>query len=192
MGVSLARSMVGFPFDVHFSQQRGCYIAKNREACVRDALDVKSDYLFFLDTDMAFPPGAMGQLMQNAKGKDILGGLYFEKRFPLVATVKMPDGDGFATGSIDKPAGPFECAAVGTGFMVIDLKRLVACMAPPYFAFNTDAHQVTRAWADGPGEDTAFCLRARKAGLSVWCDPTIPLLHSGEYLYGQPIGAPND
>jgi hypothetical protein len=73
--------------------------------------------------------------------------------------------------------------------MVIDLVRLQDCMAAPYFAYTTDATGVTRAWASGPGEDTAFCLRARKAGLSVWCDPTIPILHSGEYLYGrQPQG----
>ncbi len=189
MGVSLARSLVGFPCDLHLSPQRGCYIDENRDACVHDALSVKSDLLFFVDTDMVFPPGAMGQLMQNAKGKDIIGGLYYEKRLPLVATVKMPEGDQFASGVIDRPKEPFRCAAVGTGFMVIDLKRLVECMTPPFFAFTEDARQVTRAWAAGPGEDTAFCLRARKAGLSVWCDPTIPLYHSGEFLYGQPQGS---
>lgn len=187
MGLSLARAMVGFPCDVHFSMQRGCYIATNREACVSEALTMKSDYLFFIDTDMAFPPDAMGRMLQHAPGKDVLGGLYFEKRLPLVATMKMPDGDGFATGNIPTPSEPFQCAAIGTGFMLIDLKRLADCMAPPYFAFTDDARGVTQKWADGPGEDTAFCLRARKAGLSVWCDPTIPLYHSGEYLYGREI-----
>jgi hypothetical protein len=187
MGVSLARAMVNFPCDVHFSVQRGCYIATNREECVKEALQMKSDYLFFVDSDMAFPPHAMGALLQHVPGKDILGGLYFEKRLPLVATVKMPseNGDGFATGNIPTPKEPFQCAATGTGFMLIDLKRLTDCMAPPFFAFSPDVRGVTQAWADGPGEDTAFCLRARKAGLSVWCDPTVPILHSGQHLYGR-------
>lgn len=185
MGASLARCLVGFPFDVHFSIQRGCYIALSREACAREAITMKSDYLFFIDSDMVFPPQAMGQLLQHAAGKDIIGANYYEKRLPLVSTLKMPDGKGFATGSIPIPKEPFECAAIGTGFMAINLERLQDCMAAPYFAFTTDAAGVTRAWADGPGEDTAFCLRARKAGLSVWCDPTIPILHSGKYLYGR-------
>lgn len=184
MGVSLARCLVGFPFDVHFSIQRGPYLDLSREACVTEALTMKSDYLFFIDTDMVFPPDAMGRLLTHAAGKDIIGANYYEKRLPLVSTLKMPEGEGFATGNIPMPTEPFPCAAIGTGFMVINLVRLQDCMAAPYFAYTTDATGVTRAWASGPGEDTAFCLRARKAGLSVWCDPTFPILHSGEYLYG--------
>jgi predicted O-methyltransferase YrrM len=30
------------------------------------------------------------------------------------------------------------------------------------------------------GEDLAFCIRAKKAGFKIWCDPTIPLNHIGE------------
>jgi hypothetical protein len=186
MGLSLARALVQFPCDVHFSIQRGPYLDLSRDACVNEAIAVKSDYLFFVDTDMVFPPNAMAQMLKCAEGKDILGGNYFEKRLPLVSTLKLSDGEGFVEGKRTLPTVPFRCAAVGTGFMVIDLKRLQECLAAPYFAFTTDAAQATKAWAAGPGEDTAFCLRAAKAGLSVWCDPTIPLLHSGEYLYGQP------
>jgi len=180
MGLSLAQAVIGLPYALHFSIQRGPYLETNRDACVTDALSVKSDYLVFIDTDIAFPPEALGQLI--AHGKDVVGGNYYEKRLPLVSTVKLL-GQAFDGQMVQRtfPTAPFQCAAVATGFLCLDLKRVVQCMAPPYFCFGTKDGKL-RA-----GEDVEFCLRARKAGLQVWCDPTISLWHIGDYFFG-----PND
>jgi hypothetical protein len=184
MGLSLARALVEFPYNVHFSVQRGPYLDVNREACVTDALSAKSDYLAFVDTDMCFPPEALSALVERTKGKDILGANYYEKRLPLVSTVKLEEDGELVSGVRSFPREPFRVAAVGTGFMCVDLQRLVECLAPPFFSYAAQNGQFM-------GEDLAFCTRARKAGLSVWCDPTIELLHSGEYLYGPtPTRAP--
>lgn len=180
--VSLVRALVRFPHELHMTVQRGCYIADGREQCVQEALKVKSDYLVFVDTDMGFQADGLERLL--AHRKDVIGAPYNEKRFPVVSTVKLSDGNGgLQSATVNLPTDVFPCAAVGTGFMAINLKRLTACMAPPFFAFSEDAHHATKAWASGPGEDTAFCLRARRAGLGVFCDPTIQLQHFGEYAY---------
>lgn len=175
MGLSLAQAVTQFPHDLHFSIQRGPYLALAREACLVEAIQVKSDYLVFIDTDIAFQVDALPRLL--AHGKDVIGGAYNEKRSPPVSTVKLDDG----TGKIFKgmkvlPHEPFQCIAVATGFMAINLKRLTTCMAPPVFTYAFDGH-------DFMGEDVQFCLRARAAGLEVWCDPTIGLKHIGRWAY---------
>lgn len=182
MAVSLIAALLRCPYELHLTVQRGCYIAEGREACVTAALGVGADYLMFIDTDMQFPADGIERLV--ARNKDVIGAPYNEKRLPQVSTVKLSDGNGgFATATVNLPTDAFPCAAVGTGFMLVNLNRLLARLAPPFFAFTTDAHEVTRAWASGPGEDTAFCLRARRAGLEVWCDPTVKLAHWGEAAY---------
>jgi hypothetical protein len=83
----------------------------------------------------------------------------------------------------EMPTELFQCGAVATGLMAINLKRLTAMMAPPYFTYGTLGTKFQ-------GEDVGFCLRARPLGLEVWCDPTINVLHMGEFPYGIPqLGA---
>ncbi len=174
--ISLMRALLQFPHELHVSMKRGPYLDVGREFCVTDAISVKSDYLIFVDSDMVFRADALTTLLDNHK--DIVGGNYYEKSFPLVSTVRFDDGKGgFKGGQITMPKEPFKVAAVATGFMCIDLKRLQECMAPPYFAYGT-------LGTEFEGEDIGFCRKARKAGLEVWCDPRIPLLHMGEMPYG--------
>lgn len=187
--LSLLHTVAGFPHELTLSMRRGPYLDWNREACVTDALAAKSDYLMFVDSDMAFPSKAVELLIDHAKGKDIIGGNYYEKRYPLVSTVKLLE-NGFDGKTVEAkvsnfPSEPFQVAAVATGFMCIDLKRLVDCMAPPYFAYETATRLGLERELGLGREDVAFCVRARKCGLQVWCDPTIPLMHMGVHAYGR-------
>lgn len=174
MGESLVHALYQLPHGTHFACPRGPYLDLARESCLVMALAAKSDYLVFIDTDIQFPADALTKLL--AHGKDIIGGTYHEKRLPLVSTVKLNDLNDGATVAHTLPDAPFQCASVATGFMAINLKRLTACMAPPCFAYSSQGGQFM-------GEDVAFCRRARAAGLEVWCDPTIPLLHIGDFAY---------
>lgn len=171
----MVQAVTQFPYDLHLSIQRGPYLALAREACLVEAIAAQSDYLVFIDTDIAFQVDALPRLL--AHGKDVIGGAYNEKRLPAVSTVKLDDG----TGKIFKgmkvlPNEPFQCIAVATGFMAVNLKRLTACMAPPCFTYAFDGK-------DFMGEDVQFCLRARAAGMQIWCDPTIELKHIGRWAY---------
>lgn len=173
--VSLLKGFGDFPFEVHLSVQKGPYLDKGREAIVTDALSMGSEKILFIDTDLEFPPDAMRRILEHRKA--IIGGAYNEKRLPPVSTVKLDDGKGgYVTGSGRMPDKPFMCAAVATGFLALHLPTITAKMQPPFFEYD---HQ--EGWM--AGEDIYFCQKARRAGLEIWCDPTIPLRHIGDYDY---------
>ena len=64
-----------------------------------------------------------------------------------------------------------QVAALPTGFMLIRMSCLDK-MTFPYFPCEF-----------GLGEDVAFCVNAQKAGIEVWCDPTLEIKHIGDYAY---------
>jgi len=161
--------------------RKGCYLDILREECVQTALELKCDRLVFVDTDMMFPPEAIAQLLEAKK--DIIGAAYNQKGLPLRSTVRLSDGkDAFLEG-VPVPTQPFKCAAVATGLMAINMHRLTDNMAPPYFAYESAQRLKLAAKLGRGGEDVAFCVRAAECGLEVWCDPTIPVKHLGEFAY---------
>ncbi len=162
---------------VNLIARQGPYTHWNRDDIVEDAVGAGTDYLMMIDADMSFPPDAILRLL--AHGKDVVGGFYLTKQLPPVNTVKMPpvtyDGDGVPVFAGEKdwtpPPEPFRCAALGTGFMLVNMRALESVPRPLFPCVRP------------VGEDVAFCLQAAAEGLEVWCDPTFALKHIGDYLY---------
>jgi len=175
--LSLLRALIGFPHPLHIAVHRGTYLHANREAIVQDAIRASSTHLMFIDSDVVFPPDGILRLLEH--DRDIVGGAYNMKTLPPVTTIKMADTDGnlINMSGADLPRELFKCAAVPTGFMCLKIAGILGHMEPPLFDFGR------RPDGQLVGEDVAFCERARAAGLEVWCDPTIPLGHVGDYLY---------
>lgn len=176
MKVSTALSLVAavktLDCEIVLNAQRGPYMHWNRDQCLRNALEEGCSHLMFIDTDMVFPPDGISRLL--ALDKDVVGGGYNTKEVPSKATVKIADEDGvLLDGEVALPQEPFRCWAVATGFMLINLGRVVeAGLQEPWFV------------AERPiGEDFYFCRLCADAGLEIWCDPTIPLQHLGDFAY---------
>ena len=167
---------------VHLTTLAGCYIENNRTIFAQNALDAGADYLLFVDTDMNFEPDALVQLLKHAEQASIIGVNYHTRsQEESVSTVKMPGTDGpiGETCQGDSiPAQPFECYAVGTGLMLIDMK-VFKDMSFPWFAqqYNTETGKIEI------GDDVWFCRKAGKMGYKVLCDPTIPVDHLGQFAY---------
>jgi hypothetical protein len=158
-------------YDVHLTCRQGPYTHWNREMLVVDALDAGVSHLMMVDTDMVFPADGIVKLL--GLEKDVVGGFYMMKTTPPVNTIKMDDGNGGYMGEKEwvPPAEPFRCAAVATGFMLIDLDAIKDVPRPLFPCVQP------------VGEDVAFCKQAVAAGLEIWCDPTIKLGHLGDFTY---------
>lgn len=153
------------------------------------------DDLLFIDDDMGWSPNDVIRLL--ASDKDLIAGVGSKK-------VSRPDTDPNKWCCVSLPGplvqdemGAVEVAAVGTGFVKISravFSRMM--MAHPnwkrrgwpnmpeaarafyyqFFRFDPDD-------PDEPGEDIEFCRAWRALGGTVWVDPTIKLLHVGEFEY---------
>ena len=176
---SVLRNLQHFQGEIYFSMPKGCYIDTAREFVMCEAIKAQSDKVVFWDSDIACSPHALQLILSH--DKPIVGANYHKKQFAPdgrpMSTVSFDDGHGgYASGAREIPTEPFECAAVGTGFMAIDLPTIIDRMCPPWFEY--DRQDKVRA-----GEDTYFCQKARAAGLEVWCDPRILIKHMGDFAY---------
>ena len=152
-------------------------IVTARREIVQGAQKAHADYLLFIDSDMHFERDLLKRLL--ADKKDVVGAYYHQRSMPLLPTARIKDKD---TGIYRVPEvyemaydKPFECDAVGAGCMLIDMK-VFTVIEKPWFAYIDDEKYPM-------GEDVWFCQQVKKAGFSVWCDPTLSVKHIGEYPY---------
>lgn len=160
---------------LHLNFRKGLYIHDNRNYIVEEAIKAGATHLMFIDTDVTFEPEGIVKLLKD--DKDIVGGMYNMKSLPLTTTVKFTNDKGeFVKADANSiPKTLFKCHAVATGFMLIKLSCLNK-LKKPYFDFGNYKGELM-------GEDIYFCDKAVKAGIEVWCNPTIRIGHIGEYLY---------
>lgn len=143
--------------------------------------NLPTDYLLFIDSDIVFPAWGLERLISH--NKDIVGGMYFKKlppHQPLVYKYKNWHHESIP----NPPSQLFECDGIGTGFLLIKKNVLEALYNPKFarkngYPFNF----IQKPDGNDIGEDLSFCIRARKKGFKVWCDPTIPLKHVGDASY---------
>lgn len=152
-------------------EQQGCYVHWNRHRLVQKAMAEGCDKLLFIDADMVFPPDTLSRLL--AHDKLIIGAAYNERGAdPAVSTVKIAGRDTFPS-----MTEIFPCDGLGTGVLLIDMSVFKAT-PQPWFSFEYHDDGTLKV-----GEDMWFCQRARAAGFTVWCDPTIPVGHLGVKIF---------
>ena len=164
--------------EVGLCGQIGGYVAKNRNELVRVAEDKGATHLMFIDNDMVFPASGIVRLLDH--DKDIVGAAYNARGVPgkpIMSTVKLSDDyTSGAYSTVPMPPQLFKCYGMGTGFMLIKMSVFDKLKKPYFVAFEDE---------DGTHhtEDIEFCKDAIKAGIDVWCSPTIQMKHIGTYEY---------
>lgn len=151
---------------------QGYHIAENRNWLAFKALNGECDYLFMVDDDMIFPSDTLTRMVGYEK--DIVGVAYRPRNDKKDTYIPL---DKVHIDNPDLPKELFECEAVGTGIILIDI-RVLKTLPWPFFSFESDVNGVTLH-----GEDWNFCKKARKAGYKIWCDPTLEVGHIGDYTF---------
>jgi len=149
------------------------------------------DRVLWFDSDMDIPLNAMRILSEDLdNGYEIVSGLYFKRKPPYTPTIYSDcdvvklDNDQLLplnTPFTDYPKDQiFEVAAFGFGCVMMSMDA---------------AKKVTDAFGMMPfmptagfGEDLSFCMRARKAGIRIWCDSRVRLGHIGMKVYAGESG----
>lgn len=171
-------SLVGMvrtlPYPNALLMREGSVLHSNREEIIMRAIEMNCTHVLFVDDDMIFEKDAVVRLVE--RDKDIVGVHYNCRKFPLTTTVHM-DKKQKEKINWEKPEGFMSCEAVGTGFMLINLKVFKKLQHPWFFWKSNEKGEVVE------GEDYWFCRIAREAGFEVWVDLNIPIKHIGEYIF---------
>lgn len=180
--LSLANMVKRTPHEVFILMAtEGYTTAEGRNYSAIQAEKEKCDYLLFVDDDMVFPPDTLDRLLEHRKR--VIGVASNSRMLPLESTVALMDEHGEYLPREKLPPWKklpdevFKCYSVGAGVMLIAME-VFRFIEKPWFHFETFENGRIKN-----GEDAWFCGRARAKGIEIWCDPTIPIGHIGNYTY---------
>jgi hypothetical protein len=142
---------------------------------IKAAEDGPVDGIFWVDDDVMVPADVVPRLLQY--GHDMVSGLYFQRagnHYPLVA--RWNEGIKSFEFPVAYPEGvlvPVDGVGFGCVYTSLDMFRKIAALkdTPSEGPFGGDFEKRTY------GEDFAFCLRARKAGIQPYVDTGILCEH---------------
>ena len=130
-------------------------LCKSCSMIVDTAMELKAEYIFYIDSDMTFPADTLHRLL--AHDKDIVAIPYL-KRSPPYETLVVPlDGPGDYEGLI-------EAESMAMGLSLIRTK-VFESLPKPYWRFQVDE---ARGLSYGP--DIVLCRMLRERGFKIWAD----------------------
>lgn len=154
-------------------------------------LKTDTEWLFWMDSDMVFPPDTLVQLFDVAEQKDakMVTGIYYQRKnlnYPCLWSrgEELENGEKTGLGSpkakINKYLGtfliphpdkkePFEVHAAGFGCVLVH-RSVFEVMPRPWFQFIKGTCS----------EDFYFFVNAHEFGFKLWAVPTIDLGHIGD------------
>lgn len=157
--------------------QIGSLVYTSRNDLVQIAIKQGCDYIFWLDSDMMFPPDALVRLFKSLEHGDIVSGLYFRRVAPFTPVIydklDIDETGCHYTEPKEIPDGIFEVEGCGFGCVLMPtdiMLDVIEKYGSPFTPIN------------GIGEDLSFCWRARQLGFKIVCDPDIPLGHVGHHV----------
>jgi len=158
---------------VVFAKTVRTLIAPTRNLLTQTAIDLRSEFLLFIDSDMVFGSESLIRLLARACDKkiSIIGALAYQRRPPFEPCIMRRIKNKWQYCTVTDPPGVYEVDGIGMAFTLIrtsvfkDLKKL-------YFYLGKD----------GRREDLNFCLNAKKAGHRIFVDTTVQVGHLGERI----------
>jgi len=162
-----------------------------RNTLAEQFLKSETEWMFWMDSDMVFPPDTLKQLFDVAEAKDakMVTGIYYQrkgKNLPCLWSRGDELDDGTKT-ALESPKGktnkylgtfmvvhpdkkePFEAHAAGFGCVLVH-RSVFEVMPRPWFQFVKGVCS----------EDFYFFVNAQEMGFKLWAVPTIDLGHIGD------------
>lgn len=153
-----------------------------RNLLVRNFLDTKANWLWFIDSDMVFRKDTLSRLLAAAyeHNSGIMGGLCFAVSmdgFPWPTLINRDDKNEQSI-QYDYPKDTVVEVDV-TGAACLLIHRTVLESMREVFSYNYpfEWFQDTKIGTAEVGEDVAFCVRARQLGFKVYVHTGIKIGH---------------
>lgn len=137
------------------------------------------DYLFSVDSDIAFEPDTLVKLL--AHDKDVVSGLYIQRKPGQHILEIYQKNDRGGVSNIPyaqiKDNGLIEIAGCGFGCVLIKQKVFADVGYPQFEYFDALDHKNTIS------EDVDFCRKALAKNFTIWADTSIKCRHIGSKVF---------
>lgn len=137
------------------------------------------DYLFAVDSDIAFKPDTLVKLLSH--DKPLVSGMYIQRKPDCFVLELYEDNNigGVSNIPVEKIAnkGLVEIAGCGFGCVLVK-KEVFKAIGYPQFVYKTAIDH-----KDTISEDVYFCKKAREAGFKLFVDTSIFCDHLGTFTY---------
>ena len=166
-------------YDVHFQYFWGYQVDQVRNLIADWTIRNGFDYLFSVDSDIAFAPDTLAKLLSH--DKDIVSGVYIQ-RIPGRHTIEIMRKNQFGgVTHVDfadiKDQGLVPIDGCGFGCVLIKSEVLKGIPYPHFLYHSAIDH------ANTVSEDVHFCNQARDRGFTLWCDTSILCDHIGSWTF---------
>ena len=176
----LVKTCVLAGIDTHITYDASTILLNQRESLAKKAVEIKSDYMLWLDSDMMFPSTTALRLMGH--NKDIVAANYMKRSVPLttVAYSTLEDWDNWLPLESQEELEVVE--GIGMGCMLMKTSVLSA-IEKPWFAFEYK----DESWH---GEDFYLQKKLRDQGHQIFVDMNLSrqVRHIGQWAFGPSIG----
>jgi GT2 family glycosyltransferase len=161
-------------------------------------LESDAEWIFLVDTDMLWEPGALIRLLQTAKekkAKAVSGLAFMDHKGRIVphAYQVIPNENGGYTqnayATLPSHTEPFQVHAVGGACFLVHrhVYEDVALLSKGKTAYLWQEDVYQPGLDAQMGEDLSFCQRIRKAGHEIWYEPRSVFLHAQKPGFIGPI-----
>ena len=164
--------------DTEMAFQNGVFVHENANKLVELAQEKKATHLFMVEHDVVFPADTLGKLLEL--DKDVVAAPYSGRKLPLEPLVYQQNNKGEEPYMMSYDRWPdklFKAYGVPTGCTLIKMS-VFDKLEKPYFFFEYDKKGKMLM-----SQDIYFSRKINKANMECFVDPTINILHIGEYDY---------
>lgn len=169
--------------DVHIFFDASTILINQRENLIEQAIELKSEWVFWLDSDMMFPSTTLLRLLGHKQ--DIVACNYMKRSFPFksVAFTNTEDWESWVPIRSSDELLTVEATGMGCVLMKTDIFKK---LEKPYFEYTYQPQ--TKDWI---GEDFTLFKKLNNLGYQVKIDMNLSndIHHIGTFAYGKNLTA---
>ena len=165
--------------EVHLFFDASTILINQRENLINQAIEVKSEWALWLDSDMMFPPTTLLRLL--AHNQDIVACNYMKRSYPFKSVAFMDTNDWESWVPLQSEDELLTVEAIGMGCVLMKTS-VFEKLNRPYFEYTYQPK--TKDWG---GEDFTLFKKFNKVGHQVKVDMNLSneIYHIGTYAYGK-------
>ena len=176
---NLIKTTTMMGIEVHLFFDASTILINQRENLINRAIEVKSEWVLWLDSDMMFPPTTLLRLL--AHNQDIVACNYMKRSYPFKSVAFMDTNDWESWVPLQSEDELLTVEAIGMG-CVLMRTSVFEKLNRPYFEYTYQPK--TKDWG---GEDFTLFKKLNKLGYQVKVDMNLSneIYHIGTYAYGK-------